>query len=193
VVNLEFLFESFPGIENETTVLRRMTADDSESLFAVLSDIEVTRYYDDAAFTAVSQAREQIDAWEHGYESKRSIRWGIALKGDPTLIGSCGYYGFHPWHMRASIGYELNRTYWRRGIMTEALSAIVTLGFEAVGLHRIQAVVMPENTASIRLLERLGFRTEGTLREFENWGEKGFPDLQMLSLLRREWVRSPAG
>jgi ribosomal-protein-alanine N-acetyltransferase len=189
-MNLDVLFESFPEIENPTTVLRRIQANDAKALFAVLPDIEVTRHYDDAAFTDMNQAREQIDAWEHGYRSKRCIRWGIALKDDPTLIGSCGYYGFHPWHMRGSIGYELNRGYWRRGFMSEALSAIVTLGFEAVGLNRIEAVVMPENTASIRLLERLGFQSEGVLREFENWGDKGFPDLQMLSLLRKDWDRS---
>jgi ribosomal-protein-alanine N-acetyltransferase len=71
--------------------------------------------------------------------------------------------------------------------MSEALSAIIDLGFQEMELNRIEAVVMPENLGSIRLLEKLGFHNEGKLREYENWGEKGFTDLFMLSLLRKEW------
>jgi len=70
--------------------------------------------------------------------------------------------------------------------MTEALEAIIEFGFQTVGLNRIQAVVMPSNVASERLLEKLGFEPEGVLREYENWGAKGFVDLSMLSLLRSD-------
>ena len=160
---------------------------DSEAIFRILADDEVTRYYDDASFTDISQASGQIEAWENGFVNKRIIRWGIAQKEDYAIIGSCGYYGFHTWHMRASIGYELARPFWRKGIMTEALSAIIDLGFKQMGLNRIQAVVMPENNASIKLLEKLGFRNEGLLKEYENWSDKGFTDLCMLSLLRKTW------
>jgi ribosomal-protein-alanine N-acetyltransferase len=71
--------------------------------------------------------------------------------------------------------------------MTEALTAIIDLGFKEMGLNRVDAVVMPENSASIKLLEKLGFCYEGLLREYENWGSKGFADLCMLSILRRVW------
>jgi ribosomal-protein-alanine N-acetyltransferase len=107
------------------------------------------------------------------------------LKEDGVVIGSCGFYGTHPWHLRGSIGYELARPFWRQGIMSEALTAILTLGFGEMGLNRIDAVVLPENLASIRLLEKLGFCNEGLLREYENWGSKGFVDLCMLSLLKK--------
>jgi ribosomal-protein-alanine N-acetyltransferase len=152
-----------------------------------LADDEVTRYYDDETFTEVSQAANQIKTWENGFVNKRCIRWGIARKDERDIIGSCGYYGFHTWHMRASIGYELARSFWRQGIMTEALEAIINLGFREMGLNRIEAVVMPENGSSIKLLEKLGFRNEGLLKEYENWGSKGYADLCMLSLLRKAW------
>ena len=73
--------------------------------------------------------------------------------------------------------------------MTEALSAILDLGFQEMSLNRIEAVVMPGNTASIKLLEKLGFHNEGVLKEYENWGSKGFIDLCMLSLLRKAWKK----
>ena len=71
--------------------------------------------------------------------------------------------------------------------MTEALNVIITLGFNEMGLHRIDAVVLPANIASIRLLDKLGFLNEGLLRNFENWGDKGFVDLEMHSITRSEW------
>ena len=186
-MTLDSIFQSFPQLETNNLILRRIQETDSGAIFRILSDDEVTRYYDDETFTEISQAASQIEAWENGFVNKRCIRWGIVRKGEREIIGSCGYYGFHTWHMRASIGYELVRSSWRQGIMTEALEAIIDLGFREMNLNRIDAVVMPENSASIKLLEKLGFRNEGLLREYENWGSKGFADLCMLSLLRKVW------
>lgn len=189
-MSIDSLFLTFPPLETPRLFLRRMQASDAGALFQVLSDDEVTQYYDDATFTDISQASEQIEAWENGYIHRRGIRWGIVHKESGGLIGTCGMYGIHPWHLRASIGYELARPFWRQGFMTEALSALLALGFNAMGLNRIDAVVMPENSASIRLLEKLGFCNEGLLRDYENWGSKGFTDLYMLSLLKKTWTQS---
>lgn len=186
-MNLDGLFQSFPQITTPNLVLRRIQPWDAQALFEILADDEVTRYYDDAAFTDITQASDQIQAWEYGYQNRRCIRWAIARKEEPTLIGTCGYYGFHTWHMRAGIGYELARPFWRQGIMTEALRAILDLGFGEIALNRVEAVVMPENAASIKMLEKLGFHREGVLKEYENWGDKGYTDLCMLALLRSVW------
>jgi ribosomal-protein-alanine N-acetyltransferase len=186
-MNLDRVFPVFPHLETERVLLRRLRLSDTESLFAVLGDEEVARFYDDDAFTEVSQAEEQIEAWAAGFDARRSVRWGITLKEQDDVIGTCGYYGFHGWHERAGIGYELGRPYWRRGIMTEALEAMIGFGFKEIGLNRIQAVVMPENEASVKLLGKLGFWEEGLLREYENWGGKGLVDLSMFALLKRDY------
>jgi len=183
-------FQTFPQIETRNLLLRRIAPADSSAIFKILADEKVTEFYDDDAFTDIAQASDQIEAWENGFRNKRCIRWGIARKDDLIIIGSCGYYGFHTWHMRASIGYELARPFWRQGIMSEALSAIIALGFQELGLNRIEAVVMPENRVSIKLLEKLGFRNEGLMKEYENWGNKGFTDLCMFSFLRKTWDKS---
>ncbi len=186
-MGVERLFLEFPRLETGRLVLRRLRPSDAESLFAILSDEEVARFYDDEAFAEISQAREQIEAWASGFEQRRSIRWGIAHKELDTIIGTCGYYGLHRWHRRAAIGYELARPYWRQGIMTEALDAIIGFGFSECGFNRVQALVMPGNEASEGLLEKLGFEKEGVLREYENWGNKGYVDLSIFSLLRHEY------
>ena len=181
------MFQTFPHLETERFVLRKLELSDAESLFTILADEEVTRFYDDEAFTEISQAKAQIQAWANGFDERRSIRWGIVRREDDIVIGTCGYYGFNVWHRRGSLGFELARSYWRQGIMTEALEAIIAFGFNEVGLNRIQAVVMPGNEGSEKLLEKLGFRREGVLREYENWGKKGFVDVLMFSLLRHEY------
>ena len=188
-MNLDCVFQAFPHLETERLVLRRLYPSDAESLFAILADEELARFYDDEAFTEISQAREQIEAWASGFDEWRSIRWGIAQRGTDKVIGTCGYYGFHGWHRRGSLGYELVRSYWRQGIMTEALDAIIGFAFRKVGLNRIQAVVMPGNEGSEKLLEKLGFRREGVLRDYENWGKKGHVDVLMFSLLQCEYER----
>ena len=186
-MNLDVVFDTFPQLETKRLVLRELCSDDMELLFAVLGNEEVTQFYDDEVFRDVSQASEQIEAWAAGFSARRCIRWGIAQRENGEIIGTCGYYGFHSWHKRAGIGYELARSFWRQGIMTEALDAIIEFGFERIGLNRIEAVVMPENKGSVKLLEGLGFHQEGILREYEKWGNKGCIDLMIFSLLRREY------
>ena len=113
MLNLDAVFQAFPRLGTERFVLRQLHLSDAESLFAILSDEEVTRFYDDEAFTDVGQAREQLEAWDRGFDAQRSVRWGIARKTDDRVVGTCGYYGFHTWNSRGSIGYELARPYWR--------------------------------------------------------------------------------
>jgi ribosomal-protein-alanine N-acetyltransferase len=183
-------FQTFPQIETKNLLLRRMHSADAGELFKILADTKVTEYYDDDAFTDSAKASAQIEAWENGYINRRCIRWGITRRDEGKIIGSCGFYGIHSWNQRASFGYELAREYWRRGIMTEALSGMFEYGFNAMELNRLDAVVMPGNTASIKMLEKLDFRKEGRLEEYEKWGGKGFVDLYMFAMLRKAWCKS---
>ena len=186
-MSIKKVFQQFPQIETKNLILRKINPADSRAIFDILSDIKVTEYYDDDAFTDIAQAIDQIEAWENGYKNSFCIRWGIIQKYDGAIIGSCGYYGIHAWNLRASFGYELASEYWRQGIMTEALRAMISFGFDEMGLNRIDAVVMPGNNASIRMLERLGFHNEGRLEAYEKWGSKGFVDLFMFAMLRKVW------
>lgn len=186
-MNLDVMFAAFPHLETERLALRALHSGDAESLLAVLGDEEVAEFYDDEVFKDVSQAREQIEAWAAEFRARRCVRWGITQRENGELIGTCGYYRFHTWHKRAGMGYELGRSFWRQGIMTEALGAIIEFGFKSIGLNRIDAAVMLENEGSVKLLGKLWFHQEGVLREYENWGGKGCVDLLMFSLLRREY------
>ena len=87
---------------------------------------------------------------------------------------------------RAEVGYALARSAWGRGYVSEALAPLVAYAFDEMDLNRLDAVIDPRNTASAKVVSRLGFMHEGTLRErYIVRGEK--TDSAIYGLLRREW------
>lgn len=93
--------------------------------------------------------------------------WYTEVSNTPITqrVNLCRFSEFYRFS-RAELGYELSKDYWGKGIMKEALQAIIPFGFDEVGIHRIQASVFPENQASIHLLENLGFQKEGIFQEY---------------------------
>jgi ribosomal-protein-alanine N-acetyltransferase len=171
----------FPRLETANLVLRAAKLTDAADLYRVFADPEVTRYLDMEPIAAIEQARRVILHRSDRFRSGQAVRWGIALKPGHHLIGSCGF-SLRP-GFRAEIGYELAAAYWRRGIMSEALAAVINYGWRSTNINRFEAFVMQGNTASAKLLEKLGFREEGILRDYGFW--KGqFHDLRSFSLLR---------
>ncbi len=162
-------FPEFPVLETPRLILRAATSDDAEAVFAIFADEEVTRYHDLSTFTSLEEALGVIERRARRFANGQGIRWGIVRKGDNTLIGSCGFGAWDKQAHRAEIGYELARNCWGQGIMTEALQAILPFGFERMGLHEVVAEVMLQNTASMRVLTKLGFRDEGILPQRGYW------------------------
>ncbi len=167
-------------LTTERLVLRPLQKDDLETFLAIFSNPEVTRYYEVETMTEPAQAEKLLDQFI------AIGRLGIVPKGSEKIIGSCGIFSINQEHYSASLGYDLAHEYWGRGIMTEALIALLGYGFLSMGLNRINALTYPDNAASIRVLTKLGFRTEGVMREFGFW--KGcFRDMSLHALLRRDW------
>ncbi len=182
-----FDFGPFPVLVTERLILREMMPEDGPGVFAIRGDYEVTKYNGGMNYTRLDQAEALIASIRDAYRDRRSVRWGITLKGgDDRVIGMCGYNYWIRSDYRGSIGYDLARAYWGRGYMTEAIRAILAFGFEAMALNRVEADASSPNVASIRVLEKVGFLREGHQREqyYEN-GE--FGDLVLFSLLRRDF------
>jgi len=175
----------FPNITTNRLELRQLDSNDLGFIFRHFSDPEVNRFIlDDEPVQTIDQAQEIIDFYVPPRKSYN--RWVITLKAEGTPIGTCG---FHKWDERnnhAEIGYDLSPAYWHNGYMTEALQSAIKIGFETFKLNRIEAIVHPDNTASLRLLERLGFQQEGILRQSLRQGSQYY-DHWLLSLLKDEW------
>lgn len=161
----DHVFEQFPVLETERLRLREMETADAEDVFRIFSDDEVMVYYDLETFTEVEQAVALIVRQKERFLQKQGIRWGITLKDEDVVIGSIGMM-LNAEKRQGGIGYDLARPYWRRGIMSEVIQAVIDFGFETAGAELIQALVMPGNVASMKVLEKLGFKDKGVLEEY---------------------------
>lgn len=113
------------------------------------------------------------------------IKWGIQLKGKEKLIGTIGFQEWSSEHKKANVSYALFPEYWNKGYATEAVHEAISYGFNELQYNRIGAIVFTQNSGSIALLSKLGFKKEGTLREYLY--QNGIPfDTYVYSLLRGE-------
>jgi [ribosomal protein S5]-alanine N-acetyltransferase len=182
-----FDFTRFPILETERLRLREMVESDAEAIFAIRGDYEVTKLNIGAAYTDITQAADLIQGMADGYIMREDVRWGITLKPDDTVIGMVGFNYWNRMNNRGSIGFDLNRAYWRRGIMREAVAAVIEFGFGEMLLNRIEADASIYNSASIGLLAALGFQQEGVQRD-QYYEDGAYHDLVLFGLLKREWV-----
>lgn len=177
---------TLPVITTPRTVLRWISEDDIDGLYAIFSDPQVMRYWSSGPLenreAAAAMQREIADS----NEKETMIKWGLALRDSNLVIGTATLFNLNLDNGRAEIGYAMGRAHWGKGYMNEALSGLVRHAFEVMNLRRLEADVDPRNNASIRTLERLGFQREGFLRE--RWHVCGeIQDALFYGLLRREW------
>lgn len=172
-------------LETDRLILRRMTPNDAEAVFAYASDPEVTRYVLWETHLSIEDSRAFLELVAGKYESGGEPDWGIVYKGDHRFVGTCGIVSWEPDHARAELGYALSRHYWGRGLMVEAVRAMIAFGFDRMDLNRIEARCITENVASARVMEKAGMTHEGTLRQRE-FIKGAYRDIEVYSILRGE-------
>ncbi|MBN2460739.1 MAG: GNAT family N-acetyltransferase [Candidatus Cloacimonetes bacterium] len=182
----------FPQLSSERLLLRQFTLRDTEPVFAIFSRPEVTAYYNLETLTERLEARNLVLSRRSLFINGQGLRWAILRKDNPkNLIGSCGFYNLNSQYHSAEIGYDLHPEYWHQGYMGEALTTMLDFGFSSgffFTLNRVEALCMPANIASIRILEKLGFCLEGLRRQYGFW--KGMHhDVVAYALLREDWKK----
>ncbi|GAC1389582.1 MAG: GNAT family N-acetyltransferase [Ktedonobacteraceae bacterium] len=188
-MTIDTAFTHFPSLTTNRLYLRQIQSTDAEALFAIRSDQAVMEFFGQEPHQSLEDTRALIQRLQAHYAQREAIFWCITLKGEDTVIGSCTFFSFNPDFHYTETGYELHRAYWRQGITTEAMSAVLTYGFTELGLHRIEADVAPENTRSKSLLLKLGFTYEGNLRQ-RYFFRGQFEDEHYFGLLKHEWLKS---
>lgn len=177
-----------PTLAAERIVLRPLVLRDAVDLYNVFSDNETMRYWSTEPIRDRAEARRLIEVARAEQAAGTMYEWGLALRVDNRVIGSCCLFDFEWNNGRAELGFVLLRRLWGQGLMREALVTLIDFAFEGLGLRRLEADVDPRNEASLILLERLGFRREGLLRERWNVGGE-LQDAVFLGLLAREYRR----
>jgi ribosomal-protein-alanine N-acetyltransferase len=180
----------FPILQTKRLVLRSFEASDAPAVFAIFAREAVTRYLNQERMQAVGDAQDLVARRTGLWVAGLGARWAIALKEQPgTVIGSCGYDNINRAAWSIEIGYDLHPTYWRKGMMTEALTAMLTYCFGdrfSFRLNRVEALTYVAHIATIGLLRKLGFQEEGVRRE-ALFARGQFHDVRGFSLLRRDW------
>jgi ribosomal-protein-alanine N-acetyltransferase len=178
----------FPVLKTRRLVLRQVTVKDAPWHFEHFNTKEIVEGQDHGGPRDLSEARAELKLYfTDNFRRRSGIRWGITLRGDDKLIGSAGFYKWiQPERYQAEMGYDLNPAFWGKGIMTEALTAIIHYGFDHMGLHRIEVLISHHNRRSQKLVRELGFKREGVLRD-HYFVEGRFSDDVIFSLLKEEW------
>ncbi len=174
----------FPTLTSRRLRLREIVGSDVQAVFDTGSDVGTMRWYGSEPFTELAQAQQQIANFAAWRINGTGTRWGIEHNG--RLIGTCGLFRWNKmWH-NCITGYELAPDCHGHGYMHEALATMFEYGFERMQLHRICAEIHADNTASIKLVKKLGFAFEGVHRETAFWAGR-WHDLSCYSLLEQDW------
>ncbi|AIQ53179.1 GNAT family N-acetyltransferase [Paenibacillus sp. FSL R7-0331] len=169
-------------IQTERLILRKMKLSDSASLFKIWSNPEVTEFMNINTFTDESQAVEMIEILNNLSLENRAIRYSIVEMESNRIIGSCGYNAIDSSNAKAEIGYDISKDYWGKGYAPEAIQSLMDYAFNILKFNRIEAKVEPENNNSMKVLQKLNFTFEGTMRKCEKSKGK-FIDLSIFSKL----------
>ncbi len=181
------LFQPFPMLQTARLRLVALRSEDVEGVFKLQSDPRVVRYFGRAPDRTLADSMRRIEEIVREVAQETAIRWGLRLSSSDELIGTAGFWRWNEPHHLAEIGYELSPDHWGQGLMPEALRAILQFGFARMKLHRVEANLDPNNQASARVLEKLGFVREGVLRE--NWFYDGvYTHTGTYGLLAREFI-----
>jgi len=185
--SLHKVFGSLPTFETNRLKIRLFKIEDIHDLFEYCSDSKVTKYLSFETYTDISEAEDRIKYCLEGYKNiDKPIVWGIEYKENGKLIGSIDFITWNENHKEAEVGYILNQNYWNKGIMTEALSAVIKFGFEKMNLNRITICCDERNIASARVIEKNGLKYEGTLRE-KLFIKDEFVSIKCYSILKNEY------
>jgi ribosomal-protein-alanine N-acetyltransferase len=180
---LELNFSPFPEIKTKRLLLRRMTNADAPELLFLRSDDRVMHFIGREKTKTLEEAETFIEKINASVDANEAIMWGIALQDDPgTMIGTICYWNILKDHYRAEVGYMLHPGHWNKGIMKEAVQAVIDYGFTQMQLHSIEGHINPVNIVSGIVLEKCGFTRDAYFKE--NFYFRGkFFDSAVYSLL----------
>jgi ribosomal-protein-alanine N-acetyltransferase len=168
-------------LETAHLVLRALALRDADDIFAYAADPEVAQYTLWSAHTMVEESRRFI-AWV----MRGSLMcWALIHPEHDRVIGTCFLHSFHPQHQRAEIAFNLARSYWGQGYATEAVRVVLGVGFTSYSLNRIEGTCMLDNVASARVMEKVGMRYEGILRQYV-YAKHAFHDMKLYAILRED-------
>lgn len=175
-----------PELETGRLILRKLTMHDAEDVYAYSRDPEVARHVLWDAHRSIGESRAYLRYMLRKYRMNEAASWGIELKETGRIIGTVGFMWVQDDNRAAEVGYSLARAQWDKGIMTEALTAVIEYSFLTLRLNRIEAIHELSNPASGAVMRKCGMIREGTMRE-KLFNKGKYVDVDLYAILRKDF------
>lgn len=180
-----YLFRDLPKLYTERLILRKIDKSDINELHICLSNDYISKYMLIDFDKSINSTKKMLDMILNGYKNDKPTPWGITLKEDGKLIGMCGFSSCNEVNNNAEVGYILNRDYWNKGIITEALCKVIDFGFNNMNLNKIEAKCISSNIASEKVMVKNGMSLDGILRS-DRLHNGMYKDLKLYSILKQD-------
>lgn len=174
-------------LETDRLILRQFVITDAEDMYRNwANDDEVTKFLTWPTHSNTEVSTRVTESWMKEYEKPDYYQWAIELKSVHEVIGSISAVHVNESINSVEIGYCIGRRFWRQGITSEALKALVKFFFEEVKVNRIEAKHDPNNPNSGRVMMKCGLTYEGTLRDGSN-NNTGICDVSIYGILAKDY------
>jgi [ribosomal protein S5]-alanine N-acetyltransferase len=180
--------DTIPLLQTERLILRPFCMADAPEVQRLAGDraiadttLNIPHPYEDG------MAEEWIGTHGEEFAAGRGVTWAVVQKLDRSLVGAIGFITIVARH-QAELGYWMGKPYWNSGFCTEAGQSVLRFAFEQLSLVRVHARYLSRNPASGRVMQKLGMRHEGTLRQHGRKWDK-LEDLELYGVLREEWTQ----
>jgi len=164
--------------------------DDAQNMFDNwANDVQVTKYLQWLPHGDIQVTRDILDSWIKSYENPETYNWAIELLEVAQVVGSIAIVDMSEKHEWFEIGYCLSKDHWNKGIMTEALNAIINFSFIDVGVNRVQAYHHVKNPASGKVMLKSGMKHEGCLKQYHINNQGVFVDCDIYGIVKADFMK----
>lgn len=177
--------DGFPLLVTDRLSLREPDIGDCDDFHGLLQIPDVTRFSDWPDAPKRAQTERSMKWMSEAHAKGKGCAWIMEDRISGRFLGAIRFNRIDRHWKGGEIGYEIHPSVWGKGLMTEAVKAVTRCGFDHFSLNRIEAWTLPGNTASDRVLEKAGFRYEGTLHQ-KAWFKNAFHDFRMFGCLAGE-------
>ncbi len=179
------------NLETERLMLRKFKVEDAFDMYNNwANNPQVAKHLNWLPHRTIDETRELLSTWVLEYEKKHYYNWCIVLKKTNQAVGSIGVVKIFEQTCCCEIGYALSQQLWNRGIMTEAFNAVKDFLFERANFNRIQSYFNVKNIASGKVMEKVGLKYEGTLRQYNITNTGELCDCHMYAILKEDYLKN---
>lgn len=178
--------QAFPTFTTDKVLFRQLQPNDVYSVYQLFSDKDTMMFDGGRTMGNINEAFQFISVFSAYSSTTPYIRWALESKKTGEFLGTGGFHKIVSEAKRGEIGGELLKKMWGAGIGKEVLFGLTNFAFYEMKLNRLTAMISPKNKGAQKIVEKIGYKKEGCLRDWEFW-DHAFTDMNIYSLLAKEW------